>query len=1176
MVLPAGYTPSSPPAAAVDPDDRSAVEQAELIRAYIEAGEDDKGVPLIYKYFGEPEVGQGTGFVGSPFERLTRKDIFSKKVERLLEPEYLSALERLYGSGEVGVPKEGAGILQSLVTSVMGRTPSESEREAEKIASERGGSGDFLARYFKEVMGYDPTTAELEGEAPEGASPVEKVLLSRYPYGPATGRVAQKVELEKYGRVPLKDPELFKEDVEKANKGLNWLTQLPMAEDESGKEYSVAEDIVGQILLADINAKFGTNEKQYTLEDLDLKIQPTAKGKQLVFNHPTEGRQPINPVTFDWGDVASVLPEAYLVLGDVIGSVVGGGGGSVAGPKGIFAGGLVGGVLGTMGAKFLVMNEALDKGGFVYDNSKLGFVSSKTGKQQVIPITSLLNEAGIEGLWSAGGTALGSTIFALGKAIFTRGGATAENFINKEDWDAAYRQWGESKLGQKLTERGIESPEYILERFARDLEEQAKNTTGAEADELIKRAKKIQAAASDFRSTLRVVDQEAIVPRERIANILEEETRNIGPGGKIIPQAKIEDATQFGDDLSKAVREGDGTRINALLDRASTDTAQHMLEFDAAFKGAGEGTEATFGQSIRNAAEKVLGEYGSKDPTTVYGRLNSIRGMMRANAQGWNLKEASDFVDKEIRILGPDFKGDLSAFPRSIQGTLMSLRDAAKAKGKAGIPANFEQVRRLSDQVAEEAGKATGQSARKLFKLQEILKNIEGKGIKNINPDIHKQWQNAMDDISTFHNIWKSHFERGLTELNPEKLADKFLSSIKNDQTVGQILKDFKGMGIYGKEQEDLLRNVLKTRLRSVLTRELKPDEGIEIAGAARNVTVGRSRFEAETVSGAQLRKFKNEYGPWIRQLFPDDPELDKFADTVSRGLDLQARYAKIGRIEQDLKKLPFLQKVSTTDLQKFATEEPHKLYDLIWQSGRSSVENTKSIKEVNRILKRGLEPYEYNLAQQRLKALTLQKIWDSGDEFAAASGRPISASEATEASLQFINRERTALAEVFGKNHVDNMRELFKEMNFAANPVNRGMAGMAEQYRKDPISSTAWSDLKKLPGLAAKVWVGVLNTKARALNLSSKLKASGDERAFFRLLSDAKALDKALKIRSGKAGRISANALGSALLVSSGDKVQDLLDNYTMTDDQGNRQPVPIQSREEAYEEALDRVLGP
>ena len=67
-------------------------------------------------------------------------------------------------------------------------------------------------------------------------------------------------------------------------------------------------------------------------------------------------------------------------------------------------------------------------------------------------------------------------------------------------------------------------------------------------------------------------------------------------------------------------------------------------------------------------------------------------------------------------------------------------------------------------------------------------------------------------------------FERGLTELNPEKLADKFLSSIKNDQTVGQILKDFKGMGIYGKEQEDLLRNVLKTRLRSVLTRELKPD----------------------------------------------------------------------------------------------------------------------------------------------------------------------------------------------------------------------------------------------------------------------------------------------------------------------------------------------------------------
>ena len=39
-------------------------------------------------------------------------------------------------------------------------------------------------------------------------------------------------------------------------------------------------------------------------------------------------------------------------------------------------------------------------------------------------------------------------------------------------------------------------------------------------------------------------------------------------------------------------------------------------------------------------------------------------------------------------------------------------------------------------------------------------------------------------------------------------------------------------------------------------------------------------------------------------------------------------------------------------------------------------------------------------------------------------------------------------------------------------------------------------------------------------------------------------------------------------------DEIQALLDNYTTTDAQGNRQPIPIQTQEEGRTEAVDYLL--
>ena len=1144
--------------------------------------------------FGPPTIGEGIGAVGSVVERGTRKDIIPTEVEKLLGPEYLKRIEEIYGSPEVAIPREDSNFVEQLVTRLVGRPPSESEVAAEQVASKRGGDVDFFSRYLLEKLGGKvPTLDEMTGAAPEGATPAERALLAKYPYAPATDKTTEFVELEQYGRTPLRDPKAFKELTNRANEAIRWFSELPKGVDsKTGEEYSVAEDLIGEILLTDINARYGTENKRYTLEDLDLKMEKGTAGSRLTFMHPDgEGRQSIDPVTLGWSDVIDQLPGAYVILADVLGSIGGGAVGAKAGPVGIFAGATAGGATSAMVSKFLVMDKALRMGEFTYDNSKGGWVSMKSGQEQIIPLKSIFDDVVTEGMWSAGGAVLGSSIYRVGRALFTRGGAEAEYFVKKEDWDDAYRRWGENKFGKQFEAEGIpSSPAYILESGARELREAAANTTGKEADDLTTRAARMEASAGQFRSMEAKMIPEAGVARERMAGRLEEATRTVD--GQVIKPANYDDADVFGRQVEAAIRSGDGAEINRLLQ--SMDLANQKLidDWQLAFRGAGDQTEADFGRNIRQAAQKVLGTDKGLSPsqtkTGIYGTLNQVRnaGAIYNRRKAWNLQRVSNFVEKEIRSLGSAFKGDAGAFPSEIQGTLLRLRQAAA--GKDGIlPANYAEVRQLSDLVTEAAGKATGENQRRLFRLQEMLKKEEGRGLKQItgNGPLYKEWIKAQENLRTFQTTWRSEFENGLTELNVKELADRFLKGMNDDTTINSILGQFRQMDLYGREQEDLLRNVLKSRLQSVLTRGVRESDEIDIAGKRVAVRIGDQRFGTETVSGAKFAQFQDEYGPWIKQLFPDDPNLEKYAEKVARGNVLTSRYKEIAQMEKELKDLPFLRKFKATDLQQLAIDEPHKLYDLIWQSGADSVQNTASLKKLNGILKRGLTREDYNFAQQRLKALTLKKIWNPDKTFAAAGAGQADPSAVTKSSMEFLDTERSALIEVFGEKHFKNLRTLFTEMDAVASPRQSGISGLAERTptMREVLKGGDgfWVDLKKIPGMVAKVWVGVLNRKARALNLGTKYYKEGDQRRFYRLLSDPKALDRALKIRGSVKGRIAANALGSVLFGSDAgvvrdDEIDELLENYTVLDDKGVRQAVPYHSQGEAVSESLDRVLNP
>jgi|TARA_A100001515_G_scaffold33747_1_gene26242 uncharacterized protein YukE len=1166
---------TSAPAA---PQDAASV-QADRVRQYLDAGVDAEGTPIIYDIY-PPSIGEGSiGAVGSPLERVSRREVFPEDVERKLEPKYIELIEKYYGAPEVDIPREGATGLDRLMTAIVGRRPGESELAAERTASERGGTADFLDRYMREKLGgFTPSPGEVRGDAPPDASPAERVLLSRYGYRPQTTDVRQRVELRDYGRTPIRDPEQFRELTGKANDALRWLAELPQAVTPDGKPVSVAEDIVGELLVTDMNLKFGTPNRQFTKEDLDLKIQRTGAGdKRLTFMHPTEGRQPINPVDFEWADALDALPGAYVVAGDVLGSIAGGVAGSVKPGMGTFLGATAGGVVGAVASKWLVMDKALRDGEFVYDDSKGGWVSNKGGSEKIIPLGNFIDDLVDEGLWSAGGSVLGSTIFRIGKAILTRGGAEAQYFVSKEQWDDAYRAWGESKFGRKLSESGIEgTPSMILERQARALREQAGELVGKEADDLIKRASALDISATKLRKAEQKVAPEGAIERDRAGRALEEGTRTID--GSVIPRAIEGDAEKFGQAVETAVRSGDGARINKALDDMAASNQRLIDDWEASFKGTSEGAEAQFGQSVRQSAEAALGlGQGATVQTTkkgIYGALNAVRNRARQFKQkSWDIGRVAKKIEGEIKMLGPSFKGNLAAYPPEIQGLIQRL--SAGSAGKENIPVNFSQFRQLADKVSDEIGKTTGETQRRLLRLQDMLRNAEGQGFKNIDPDLFKQWKTAQDNLKAFRAVWTNELDRGLTELNADQLANKFLRSMNDGDTVNAVLGDLKKLGVYGKQQEDLLRNVLKTRLRSALTRTLKEGDEIDIAGRPRSVKIGDQRFGTDTVSSAQFSQFMSEYGPWVRQLFPDDPNLEKFAQKVARGQTLQGRYKKISRMEQDLKNLPFLQNQNATDLQRLALEDPSKLFDLAWQTGRRSVENTKSIRELQRILKRGLEPEEFAIADQRLKALALKRLWNPGDEFAGKAAGPETIDDITSRSLRELDVEGASYKLIFGDQHVKNMRQLFKEMDALANPRQAGVVGLAEKELEKGM-------LKKIPGLIARVWVGVLNTKARALNLGTKFIKYQDEAAFKRLLTDPKALDRALKIRTSKVGRISANAIGSALFGKDDmspfrqSEIEELIDTYTITDPSGNRRPVPIQTQRQAVDEALGRVLGP
>ena len=58
--------------------------------------------------------------------------------------------------------------------------------------------------------------------------------------------------------------------------------------------------------------------------------------------------------------------------------------------------------------------------------------------------------------------------------------------------------------------------------------------------------------------------------------------------------------------------------------------------------------------------------------------------------------------------------------------------------------------------------------------------------------------------------------------------------------------------------------------------------------------------WDYSTTTGKYRNQFLNDYGPWVRQLFPNDPQLEEFAQKIARSETLQIRYIKIAKMERE------------------------------------------------------------------------------------------------------------------------------------------------------------------------------------------------------------------------------------------------------------------------------------
>ena len=1090
-----------------------------------------------------------------------RSDVFSYETEKKFTPEVREFVRRYYGPAEIQTDP-GAGWLRKQWIKLFGDSPTEEEikqiRQAQTLA-ERG--SQFPQARYKRVMEElsqgAPSPAEIRGDIPEG--------VSIPPYLQEYAKKGRLVELPKYeAEVLLRDygvsqgTEVDQKIVDNSRDASNWVNQLESISP------GLAQNALGPILAEDFNTHYGLKgtDQEVTPESLNLRQVSWEGDPRLVYTHP-ETKKPtlLDPVKLELRDIAEVLPELMVIAGDIGGMIVGTGIGAAGGPKGMLAGNVIGGAYGAFYARLTSLQMSLSKNNFKFDERFGGFVKEgyedDAGNPIVITEEDLYMKAIPDALFSIGGNVAIRSLFKLGRlALFgttgadaIRGGLTVEQFTN------AVNHFKTTTLGHTARESGgpwgTNAPtSVVLQKAGEDLITESRRAAvpTPETTEMFQLGQQYLRQAEVLRAS------EAGTPAVSAKDTIREQAVRDAEGeAAVTPEGVI---TARSEDVASAVEKGlpvTATReITKQLDEILEQNRASLDEVDQILSRSTASSADELGESLVAKSQAIMGDPAGN--TGIYGVFNRIEtALSRQGQRGIPTKpfEISGLLTK-VDKLQQSSGAHTGAFPKGfLEGwNSMTTRLRTKAGEKAGtINVTYSQ---LKDQIialrAELGGNINAPQRKAMSDLLGEMEKVQLAGLRAVDEanaaagrstNYAGQQQVADNQLKQLAEIWQRGHTKGLDTGSYYKISNKLFAPNASPEFVGNIMGTIKP----GKDQIVLMRNAILYRYKQAMAGLSRGEleAGADLAGQRVRIGMGEDALTVKQASQTAHAKFARENESWIKALFKDG-EFDKLGDEVTNVSGQAIRLNKLVNFDKTLRKNPIfagsMVKI-TDDLSKVVVEAPERLVDEIYRLDPGP--RSAAFKELFKSLK-GLPRLEREIARENIRGLLFRKLLRPDEFMAATRDEPLDAFAMSTAASSELKANSSIYDMVFGKSHRKNLERIFSDISTLS------------RTGTDPAAAASLrTPLTQVPLAALKVYVGVLNRRARALTQGQKILGERLDRKFREALLDP---DRAARLVKGRnmsdRSKLFLNALGQILGIETGEAIMGTntfgidINNYT------------------------------
>ena len=508
----------------------------------------------------------------------------------------------------------------------------------------------------------------------------------------------------------------------------------------------------------------------------------------------------------------------------------------------------------------------------------------------------------------------------------------------------------------------------------------------------------------------------------------------------------------------------------------------------------------------------------------------SLRSLSISKAVVFSVIKEVDKIQKGSAAVGGAFpEGFLSQWNATVR------RIQTKAGEKSGqINLNYGQMKDLILSIRSELGGNLSQPQRKAY--SDLLGKMEAKQLeglrivdeanaaRGVNTSYAAQQLAADSQLKQLASIWQRGMTQGLEEGTYGRIANKLFAPNADPNMVGNIMATMRP----GKNQLELMRNTLLYRYKQAMQGAARGEvgEGVDLAGRRIRIGVDADDLTVVRADQAAHSKFMSENETWINTLFKKG-EFDKLGEEMTNVARQQADLKGIEKLQESLRVSLGGNVTLTDDLGRAIVNEPNKLVDEIYKLGVA--ERVPAFMDMYKALK-FLPKEERYLAREQIRGLLFRKLLNPEDTMAGTRDDAFTALNAEQAAT-FATREIKDNSRIydmaFGKKHREALETIFRDI------------GTLSRTEQSSALQVLQKDKTQLPLAALKVYVGVLNRRARALTQGQKF--LGDK-LFVKWQQALQDPDKALALVKGRnisqKSKLLTGLLGQILGIETGEAI--------------------------------------